>query len=404
MNETIQEARDAALSVLQPSQKDLEHGLELHANSLVIESYGFAPRSAIDGDAMAKAIEDGASDLEIQHLQEEMLLTRVATDANERKEFMEAWDASGVTCILQNAGEESQDAQTLMRRLANFTFVSDLLPDFAPKAVTPDDIVAAREAGRHCFYLTCNGVPLNQHWRSLEEELEMIRIFFQFGCRMMHLTYNRRNMVGDGCMESADAGLSDFGRAVVKEMNRVGVIVDVAHSGWKTSLEAAQASERPMAASHSGCVTLNNHPRCKPDEVIQAIVEGGGNVGICCIPHFLGGSQDLNALLDHIDYVARKFGVDHVTIGTDVAYMSRANEAEVAKLPARAKVRRRWESFWPEGTLPRNDTGRQKVLSMAWTNWPMFTVGLVQRGYSDEDIQKIIGGNVLRLARAVWPG
>jgi len=404
MNETIQEARDAARNVLQPSQKDLEHGLELHANSLVIESYGFAPRSAIDGDAMAKAMEDGASDLEIQHLREDMILTRVATDANEKKEFMDAWDASGVTCILQNAGEESQDAQTLIRRLANFTFVSDLLPDFAPKAVTPDDIVAAKEAGRHCFYLTCNGVPLNQHWRSLEEELEMIRIFFQFGSRMMHLTYNRRNMVGDGCMESADAGLSDFGRAVVKEMNRVGVIVDVAHSGWRTSLEAAKVSDRPMVASHSGCVALNNHPRCKPDEVIEAIVESGGNIGICCIPHFLGGSQDINAVLDHIDYVARKFGVDHVTIGTDVAYTSRANEAEVAKLPSRPEVRRRWENFWPEGTRARGDTPPQKVLSMAWTNWPMFTVGLVQRGYSDEDIQKIIGGNVLRVARAVWPG
>jgi len=401
MNEKMQKSWDAALSVFQPGRKDLEHGLELHRDSLVVDAYGFAPRAAIDGDALRQAMEDGASDHEIQHLYEEMMMTRVATDPAERKEFMDAWDASGVTCILQNAGEESQDAQTVMKRLARYTYVSDLLRDFAPKAVTPDDIAAAKNARRHCFYLTCNGVPLAQNWHSVQEELEMIRVFFQLGCRMMHLTYNRRNMIGDGCMEPADAGLSDFGRAVVREMNRVGVIIDVAHSGWKTSLEAARASARPMVASHSGCVAVNNHPRCKPDEVIQAIVETGGYVGICCVPFFLGRSQDLNALLDHIDHVVRTFGAEHVAIGTDVAYSSRANEAETKKLPPRPKRRPRWEGFWPEGTYPA-DTDPQKALSMAWTNWPLFTVGLVQRGLSDDDVRKIIGGNVLRVARAVW--
>jgi len=207
-------------------------------------------------------------------------------------------------------------------------------------------------------------------------------------------------MIGDGCAEPANAGLSDFGRAVVAEMNRVGVIVDVAHSGWQTSLEAAKISERPMVASHSGCATLNNHHRCKPDEVIRAIADTGGYIGICCIPAFLGGSGDINAMLDHIDYVVKNFGIDHVAIGTDVAYSSSETAQENRKIPKRRSARSRWESLWlPNDFAPEWRQEHQR-LSMAWTNWPVFTIGLVQRGYSDKDIQNILGGNVLRVARA----
>lgn len=221
---------------------------------------------------------------------------------------------------------------------------------------------------------------------------------------MMHLTYNRRNMVGDGCAEPGNAGLSDFGRAVVAEMNRVGVIVDVAHSGWRTSLEAAQMSERPIVASHSACCALNLHHRNKPDEVIRAIADTRGYIGICAVPAFLGGRGDIHALLDHIDHVARTFGVDHVAIGTDAAYVSRRSEQEQAKVPPRRRTRPGWEHLWPADD-PLFDLQWQQEhqrLSLAWTNWPLFTVGLVQRGYSDDDIQKILGGNVLRVARAVW--
>lgn len=210
-------------------------------------------------------------------------------------------------------------------------------------------------------------------------------------------------MIGDGCMETANAGLSDFGRAVIQEMNRVGVIVDTVHSGWQTSLEAAQASRSPMVASHSGCAALNPHPRCKPDEVIRAIADTDGYFGICCIPHFLGRSGDINAMLDHIEYAAKLVGPDHVGIGTDVAYVPRANGAEMAKAAARRPTRPRWENFWLPGTTGAGSGWGtpEQVMSMAWTNWPLFTVGMVQRGFSDEDIAKIIGGNVLRVVDAV---
>ena len=115
-----------------------------------------------------------------------------------------------------------------------------MLGEFVTKAAVPEEIVVARKSGKHCLYFSGNGVPLTQQWNSVEDELRYIRIFFQLGIRIMHLTYNRRNMIGDGCAEPANAGFSDFGRAVIAEMNRVGVIPDCAHSGWQTSLEAAK--------------------------------------------------------------------------------------------------------------------------------------------------------------------
>ena len=255
------------------------------------------------------------------------------------------------------------------------------------------------------MYMMCNGVPLPQAWVCVEEELRYIRTFFQLGCRMMHITYNRRNPIGDGCAEPANGGLSDFGRAVVQEMNRVGVMVDVAHTGWQTCLDAAEVSDRPILSSHSAAGALNEHHRCKPDDVMRAIADTGGLLGITNVPAFLGGSGDISAMLDHIDYVAREFGVEHVSIGTDAPYVSSAAAAQERKIPSRRAGRRGWEALWlPDDPIFAPEWHRDhQRLSMAWTNWPMFTIGLVQRGYSDDDIRKIIGGNLLRVARAVLP-
>ena len=395
----IERARQAGLAALKPSKRDVERGLELHAASIVIDGYGFSPRAAVNGAAMRAAVEAGASDLELQDLQEDMNMTRCVTDAAERAEYLSAWKASGVTCIVQNAGEEGQDPLRLIKRLARFTYVTDMLRQAVEKAAVPDDIVAVKKRGKHCLYFSGNGVPLTQHWASVEDELRYLRVFFELGIRIMHLTYNRRNMIGDGCAEPANAGLSDFGRSVVAEMNRVGVIPDCAHSGWQTSLEAAKVSRKPVVASHSGCVAVNRHIRCKPDEVIRAIADSGGYIGICCIPAFLGHAGDITVMMEHIDHVKKRFGSNHVAIGTDIAYMSSNNAAENRKIPTRHPGRKRFEALWPAGALEGGDTTR----TLQWTNWPLFTVGMVQRGYSDQEIQQILSGNVLRVARATLP-
>ena len=396
-NDRIERDRQVALDLLKPSKRDLDYGLGLHRDSLVFDAYGFSPRAAVDGDAVRSLMEDAASDMELQDQREDMGMTRAATVTAEREEFIRGWDAAGMTCIFQNCGEESSDPLRLIKRLARFTYLTDHLRGVLRRAVTPADVEQAHAEGEGCLYFAGNGVPLTQQWVSVEDELRYIKIFFQLGIRMMHVTYNRRNRLGDGCAETANGGLSDFGRAAVAEMNRVGVIVDVAHSGWQTSLEAARRSTKPMVASHTTCGGIYPHIRSKPDEVIRAIVETGGYVGICCIPRFLRRSGDIRAFLDHIDYAVKKFGSDHVAIGTDVAYTSQHAAVENRKIPARRPQRTRFAALWPEDDF---DTTAAMTQSLAWTNWPLFTVGMVQRGYRDADIRKILGTNVLRVARA----
>lgn len=403
-NEVIDRAREVALALLKPTPAQLEHAWELHFGSIIFEAYGFAPRFAIDGERFKAAIGAGASAEELIDLREEMSMTRGATDERERKEFLDAFRAAGVTCIFQNAGEEGNDPMRLIKRLARFTYTTDLMRDSLVKAVGADDILAAKAAGRFGLCFTGNGVPLRQEWQGVRDELRLIRIFHQLGIRMMHLTYNRRNPIGDGAGEPHDGGLSDFGREVVAEMNRVGVIVDVAHSGWKTSLDAARVSARPMVASHTSCAAVYKHFRGKPDEVIEAICDTGGLIGICCIPRFLGGGGDIHAFLDHIDHVVRTFGFDHAAIGCDTAYVSRFEREERAKIPRRPDGQSpldlpgaRWDHLWPQDDYRATPDAER---SLAWTNWPMFTLGMVMRGYSDDDIRKILGGNMLRVLRA----
>lgn len=398
-NEKIKADYDLGLNILKPTRKQLERGLELHRNSVVFDTYGFMPRSAVDGTRLAEAASAHASPVELSDMHEDMSMTHFVDNEREKQELATAWEASGVTCVFQNAGEEGSSIEILLKRLARFTWTTDRIPDVVGKAVTPADIVKAKSENRRVLYFTGNGVPLPQEWRSAEEELRYIRIFFQLGVRMMHLTYNRRNVIGDGCAEIANGGLSDFGRMVIKELNRVGVVPDVAHSGWQTSLEAALVSDKPVVASHTTVASIHKHIRSKPDDVIKAIADKDGYIGICCIPRFLGGAGDITAMMKHVGYVVKKFGSDHVGIGTDVAYTSAFAEEEQRKVPRQDPTRTRWEALWPNDDFAETPTMRQ---SMAWTNWPLFTVGLVQLGYRDEDIQKIIGKNALRVAGATF--
>ena len=404
MNDTIEKGRKAALSILNPTQKELDRGLALHRDSVVVESYSLGLSAPVDGQIIAQAMEDGATERELHDLSEDHSMTRWAKVPELRAEFEEAWEASGVTCSFQNAGEESNDPTVLVKRLARHTFVTDMMPDLLRRIVTPEDIEAAKSEGKHGRYMTGNGIPLAGDHRSPQEEVRFIRVFYQLGIRMMHLTYNRRNPIGDGCGEPSDAGMSDFGREVIQEMNRVGVMIDVAHTGRQTSLDAIEASEQPVIVSHSCAHALNEHIRCKDDELIEKVIQSGGSMGITNVPGFLGGSGDISAFLDHIEYVAKKFGTDRVTIGTDRGYRSVYTAAESAKIPKRQRLRTRWEALWPPNDKKDAPEFNQpmQAQSLMWTNWPLFTVGLVQRGFSDEDIQKIIGGNILRVAKSVF--
>ncbi len=403
-NETIDKPRDIALKLLQPTDAQLERAWELHFGSLVFESYGFAPRCALDAEAFNEAIKAGASTEELSDLRETMGMNGHTHSERERQEFFDAFHAAGVTCIFQNTGEEGNDPMRLIKRLAHFTKATDLGAPRLSKVLLADQVATIKKTGHVSLCFTTNGVPLRQEWHSTRDEMRLIPLFHELGVRMMHLTYNRRNPIGDGAGEPHDGGLSDFGHQVVSEMNRQGVIVDVAHSGWKTSLDGARASTKPMVASHSACADVYKHFRSKPDAVIRAIADTGGYIGICGISRFLGGKGDITAMLDHLDHVLKKFGADHAAIGVDTAYTSRFDKEERAKVQRRSDGSSpisgsgdRWEHLWPQDDF---NTTLEAANSVSWTNWPLFTLGMVMRGHSDEAIQKVLGGNVMRVLKA----
>jgi membrane dipeptidase len=160
MTEQIQNAYELGLEILKPTKAQLERGLELHRNSLVFDTYGFMPSASVDGAAIAEAMNENASQLELQDMREEMSRIRIVTNQKEQEEFKNAFRASGVNCVFQNAGEEGNAIERLLKRLSRFTYITDMIPDFLIKAATPDDIVQAMKDNKHALYLTGNGVPL----------------------------------------------------------------------------------------------------------------------------------------------------------------------------------------------------------------------------------------------------
>jgi membrane dipeptidase len=404
MDKEIEKCWEVAIKLLNPSRKELEKGLKIHQESIIWDAYGFAPISSVNSEILKKLIKDGATEIEIQDLKEDMMMTGYVYNKEEQDIYFNAWQTSGVTCIMQNAGEESNLPTVIMKRLARFIWATDILKPYLRKVVTPEEVIIVKKEKINSLCFSTNGVPLTNQFISVEDELRYIKIFYQFGVRMMHLTYNRRNLIGDGCMEENDAGLSDFGKSVVKELNRVGIIVDVAHSSQKTAIDACKISSAPVVASHSACMSLWEHLRNKTDEVISKIADTGGYIGICCIPAFLGMTGDINSFLNHITYVVKKFGSKYVAIGTDNGYLSPNFKKEMKKVSGYIKKHReRWNNYWPKKD-PIFDRKWQKttqVKSLAWTNWPLFTVGLVQRGLTEKQIRDIVGGNVMRVMKEV---
>ena len=390
-------AWEKALAALNPTPSELEHGLELHRESVVFDAFGFAPytRTRRMYEETNRLIEEGAPAGVIQDRMMERRFCDAACDEQGREQYKTAWERSGVTATMQTCGGQGRVAGGL-RHLSRFFMVWDALPDFVRKGICSQDVRDAKEAGRHCQFISMNGLA-GLHELPPDDVLNMVDVLHHMGMRMMHLTYNVRNIIGDGCIEPADAGLSDFGREIIERMNDVGVIVDTAHTGRQTTLDAAGASRAPMVASHTVCDALFRHDRAKDDEEFRTIAATGGFVGIAAVPTFLAEVGKLPELLDHIDYAVKLVGAEHVAIGTDA--WSHPDEPEGIELkplpPAGQRKNRLWRPehrVHVEGVSEDIQNG-----TLRWTNWPLYTVGLAQRGHSDDAISGIIGGNVVRV-------
>jgi len=210
---------------------------------------------------------------------------------------------------------------------------------------------------------------------------------------MMMLTFNSRNYVGDGCGERTDSGLSYFGLDVVERMNKVGVMIDLSHCGDKTTLDTIEASKDPVLFNHTGARSL--HQKCKrlkTDEAMKALAEKGGLMGVSAVPNQLSNAkrQGIQDMLNHIDYAVKLIGIDHVAIGLDNVFGDQVahHRAGAKTVFFLSRVGQELNADYMEGIESPEE-------------WPNITRGLVSRGYSDQEIEKIIGGNALRIVEQV---
>lgn len=262
--------------------------------------------------------------------------------------------------------------------------------DTALFATSIGDVLRAKDEGRVAYIFGFQNIL------PLEGNTELLEVYKRLGVRMIQLTYNERNLAGDGCDERTDRGLSRFGINVIERMNKLGILLDLSHVGDRTTAEAIEISDFPVV-SHANTRALCKNARNKTDEHIKAIAEKGGIVGITAYPSFVkwtrterGERPTVADVLDHLEYVAEFAGVRHVGLGLD--FIENAPPEEFELLASRPEI---WGLPNPKGIYeyPVGLEGISKIINI--------TRGLVTRGYSDTEIEKILGENWLTLLRRV---
>jgi membrane dipeptidase len=302
--------------------------------------------------------------------------------------YEEVWRESGVTAGTRQI--ELADLDLALSTLGALRAQCDRLP-WLVQAHTAEDIRAAKQAGRRATFgstqlIAGPGADL----------VSVIPDAQALGLRMLQLTYNTMTAIGSGCAEPRDPGLSSYGERVVATLNEAGVLVDTGHCGRRTTLDACEVSEAPVLASHCGAKALYEHVRTKTDEELEAIAATGGLVGVLVVPFFLSDrpDADMHTFLDHLEYIVGRIGVAHVAVGTDWPY----------PLP-KSMLDECVGSFADKGGFAEGAVASptQNLIGFDdYRDFPNVTRGLVQRGFSDEDILAILGGNALRVFDEVW--
>jgi membrane dipeptidase len=234
------------------------------------------------------------------------------------------------------------------------------------------------------------GVQNSEHFRTVDD----VKRFHQLGQRCSQLTYNTQNLIGSGGTDRVDGGVSDFGVSIIEAMNDVGMLVDVSHCGDRTTLDAIEISRKPIAITHSNCRALNDHPRLKTDEAIVKLASRGGVMGITGVRNFVRSQEPTTVehVVDHIDHVVKLVGIDHVGIGTD----SDLNGYDDMPADQRKELLGMYKSSY--AFRDRLDTDGfdhpRKFFGL--------TEALIRRGYSDDNITAILGGNFRRLLDTTW--
>ncbi len=246
---------------------------------------------------------------------------------------------------------------------------------------TVDDIIRAKNDGKLAIGFNFQGT------NGLAGNLHMVALYYKLGVRSMLLAYNQKNMVGDGCHERTDAGLSRFGVSLVKEMNRVGMLVDCSHTGYRTSMEAIETSSAPVIFTHSNAKSLLPHERNITDDLIMACARSGGVIGMNGMGIYIADNDaSTAAMARHIDFLADLVGPQHIGLGLDFVFYEENFYARVKANPNR---------YPPDKyPIPQQFFKPEQL--------PELTELLLSRGYTEDAVRGILGENFLRVARKVW--
>lgn len=303
--------------------------------------------------------------------------------------------AAGLTVMnttLGNGGLAAgkDDLRTLLNCMYSYLAYFELHPDKLVHVERADDLVRAKRENKLGVIFGIQGLA-----GKLDGDASMIRILHKIGLRIAQLTNNDRGAIGCGAMDPNDTGLTLFGRGCVRELNRVGVVVDVAHAGEKTAIEAIELSTKPCIFSHANVRAKAKNSRNATDEMLAALAKNGGVIGLTAIAQFnqpkRGVIPTVDNLVDHVQYIADKFGIDHVGIGTDFGDfgVSEVRHVDFARMYPEMEGDFHYHNSFTKGFESVDDYGN-------------LASALVRRGFDDEDILKVLGQNFQRVFAANW--
>jgi membrane dipeptidase len=300
----------------------------------------------------------------------------------------------GVTAMVITVGgtRPEHDTTFALRTIATQLDFIDFYADRVLLVRTAEDIERAKREGKLGLIFNMQGVS------SLGVDLSLVRIFSELGVRSMQLTYMENSLAGSGCLETNDLGLTSFGRQVMRAMERTGILLDLSHVGRRTSLEALAYARRPVVFSHSNPAALFETPRNITDEEIKACAATGGIIGITPACAFFAPRTaprpTLDDMVTHMVYVADLVGIDHVGVAHDTA-------PDVGSSPFKTA------SHFGSGFSDQLEGRPRKVKDVEGfeekASFPKLTLQMARRGFSDDDIAKVLGANWMRVFREAWP-
>jgi len=314
------------------------------------------------------------------------------------EKYLQNYREGGVTVIAATVGFGIPQIGTLNFTMHNLGHWFEMFRNNRDKllhVISVEDIYRAKRE---------NKLGVIYHFQAslpFEDNLNNIEIYYRLGVRICQLCYNIKDLVGCGCAEETDTGLTPFGEKAIAELNRLGMVVDCAHTGYRTTMEAIEVSKKPVIISHGNARALCASKRNLPDDIIKAIALNGGVIGINGYPAFVANKirPTLDDYLDHIDYMAKLVGVEHICIGMDYyEYQAGVMDDDTSKMTYDFLIS---SGAWKPEEYPPPPWYYPEGIEMP-EKLSNLTTGLFKRGYSEKDVESILGLNIIRVFREVW--